>query len=152
MNRAGLVCLALLAWTLLSCGSGPSPKKIDGVWFGNVLFSDGSLAYAFSATLEQGTASAVSVTGFGFTSPATPCFGSAIGQTATFSVTGHSGGYQTGPFQMSISTSLGTQVENVLTLTGTRNSDGSIAGNWNLTGLSGCSGQGTFTMHNPPPV
>ena len=43
-------------------------------------------------------------------------------------------------------------VENVLTLNGTRNSDGRISGTWTLTGLSECSGGGIYTMTAPLPL
>ena len=73
-----------------------------------------------------------------------------MGQTASFTATGKSGGYETGPFAMNISTALMTQIENVITLNGTRNSNGEITGSWTLTGLSRCSGSGTYSMHILP--
>ena len=150
MSRARLISLLLPAFFLLACGSSAPPKKIDGVWFAN-LQSGGNAAYTFSATLTQNSGSTVDVTGFGFTGDA-PCFGSPTGQTATFSVSGHAGGFQVGTFSMNISTSLGTAVENVLTLNGTRSADGTISGTWILTGLAGCSANGNYTMTAPKPL
>ena len=151
MNCARLTSLALLVFFLVSCGSNSPTKKIDGVWTANLQNPDGSVAYTFMATLTQSTGSTVNVSSFGFTSPAS-CFTAPLGQTATFTASGHSGGYETGPFGMSIATALMTMVENVLTLSGTRNSDGTISGTWTLTGLSGCSGGGTYTMTAPVPL
>jgi len=145
MNCARLTSLVLLALFLVSCGSSSPAKKIDGVWTASLQNPDSSVAYTFMATLSQSNGSTVNVSSFGFTSAA-PCFTAPLGQTATFDATGHSGGYQTGPFGMNIGTGLMTPVENILTLNGTRNSDGKISGTWTLTGLSGCSGSGTYTM------
>jgi hypothetical protein len=145
MTCARLISLALLAFFLVSCGSGSPAKKIDGVWNASLQNPDGSVAYTFGATLAQNTGSTVNVSSFSFTSPA-PCFTAPLGQTATFTASGHSGGFEIGPFGMSVSTAFMTMQENVLTLTGTRNSDGKISGTWTLTGLSGCSGGGPYTM------
>ena len=151
MNCARLISLALLAFFLVSCGSNSPAKKIDGVWNASLQNPDGSVAYTFMATFTQSTGSTVIVSNFGFTSPA-PCFTAPLGQSATFTASGHSGGYETGPFGMNIDTGLMTPVENVLTLNGTRNSDGRILGTWTLAGLSGCSGGGTYTMTAPLPL
>ncbi len=150
MNRAGLTSFFLLAFFLLACGSSTPPKKLDGVWSAN-LQSGGNPAYTFSATLTQNSGSTVDVTGFNFTSAA-PCFSSPTGQTATFSVSGKAGGFQVGTFGMNISTIFGTDVENVLTLNGTRRADGTISGTWTLTGLAGCSSNGNYTMAAPKPL
>lgn len=151
MNCARLISLALLAFFLVSCGSSSPAKKIDGVWNASLQNPDGSAAYTFMATLTQSTGSTVNVSSFGFTSPA-PCFAAPLGQSATFTASGHSGGYETGPFGMSIGTGLMTMQENVLTLNGARNSDGKISGTWTLTGFSGCSGGGIYTMTAPTPL
>ena len=145
MNRVGVVFLSLLGSLLVGCGSTRAPKVIDGTWNANLQNPDSTSAYTFSSTLNQGTGSTVTVINFLFTASA-PCFSSPTRQSATFAATGHAGGYQTGPFAMTISTALGSPVENVLTLTGTRSADGSISGTWTLTGASGCSGSGNYTM------
>ena len=151
MNCARLTALVLLAFFLVSCASSSPAKKIDGVWTASLQNPDGSLAYTFMATLTQSTGSTVNVSSFSFTSPA-PCFTAPLGQTATFTASGHSSGYETGPFGMSIGTGLMTIQENVLTLNGTRNRDGRISGTWTLTGLPGCSGGGIYTMTAPLPL
>ncbi|MBZ5688884.1 MAG: hypothetical protein LAP86_28070 [Acidobacteriia bacterium] len=151
MNCARLTFLVLLAFFLVSCGSGSPAKKIDGFWTASLQNPDGSVAYTFMATLTQSTGSTVNVSSFGFSGPA-PCFTAPLGQTATFTASGHSGGYEIGSFGMSIATALMTMQENVLTLNGIRNSDGRISGTWTLTGLSGCSGGGAYTMTAPIPL
>lgn len=150
MNVARLFLILLLAPTLIACGSGPS-KNINGNWDASLVNSNSSAAYTFNTVLAQGTGGTVSVTNFSFSSPA-PCFPDGMGQTATFSATGSSNGYQTGPFQMTITTLFPQATNNVLQLNGTRNSDGSISGQWTVTGLTGCPASGTFTMTPPIPV
>jgi hypothetical protein len=145
MNVSRFLSLPLFASILTACGSNTVPKVIDGIWNANLLNSNSTMAYTFQTTLNQDTGSAVKVIRFDFTSDA-PCFTTPMGQTATFSATGHSREFQTGPFSMNIETAMGTMVENVLTLNGTRNGDGSISGTWTLTGLSGCSGSGNYNM------
>jgi hypothetical protein len=105
MKCARLISLALLAFFLVSCGSSSPAKKIDGVWNASLQNPDGSVVYTFTATLTQSTGSTVNVNSFGFTSPA-PCFAAPLGQSATFTASGRSGGYETGPFGMSIGTGL----------------------------------------------
>lgn len=145
MNRVGITFLILLGSLLVGCGSTRAPKVIDGTWTAKLQNPDSTSAYTFSSTLTQGSGSTVTVSNFVFTASA-PCFSSPTGQTATFSATGHSGGYQTGPFAMNISTALGVAAESVLTLSGTRNADGKISGTWTLAGGGECSGSGNYTM------
>jgi hypothetical protein len=145
MKASRSLSLLLFASILTACGSNTVPKVIDGTWNASLQNPDSSVAYTFQATLNQDTGSSVKVIHFDFTSDA-PCFTAPSGQTATFSATGHSREFQTGPFSMHISTANGTMAENVLTLTGTRNADGNISGTWTLTGASGCSGSGNYTM------
>jgi hypothetical protein len=142
--------LILSTAVLSSCGSSSSNKGIDGPWNASLVNPDQSAAFTYITVLAQGTGSTVNVTSFSF-SGTVPCFASSS-QAATFSVTGHSSGFQTGPFTMTISTMFPQQQNNVLTLTGTRGSDGTITGTWSLAGLTGCSGNGTFSMSGLPPV
>ena len=145
MNVARLFSLLLWSSFLTACGSSSKSRVIDGAWNASLLNSDSSVAYTFQTTLNQDTGTAVKVIRFDFTSNAR-CFTAPIGQSATFSATGHSRGFQTGPFGMTITSAQGTMVEDVLTLRGTRNADGNISGTWTLTGLGGCSGNGNYTM------
>src|SRR5262249_54375615 len=115
----------------------------------NLEHFDSSSAFEFFTTLTQNSGSTVDVSGFLFMD-STPCFPDKTGQAAMFSATRHVAGYETGPFTMHISATLGTATENVLVLDGTRGSDGKISGTWTLTGVPGCSGGGTYTMQALP--
>jgi hypothetical protein len=145
MIHIRLLSLLGFALLLVACSSSPAPRTIDGAWKASVVNSDQSVAYSFTVSLNEGTGSTVTIVGFNFI-PEAPCFPNPLGQTATFSATGRSGGFETGPFTLNVSTAFGTGTENVLALTGTRNGDGTITGTWTLSGLSGCSGSGTYSM------
>ena len=139
-----LTCVSLA--TLASCGS--SSRNIDGPWSGNAAKSDGSLAFTFSTSLAQGSGNNVTVSNFSVGN-SLPCFASGASEIATFSSTGSANGVQTGSFTMTVSTMFPSALNNVLTLQGSRNSDGSISGTWNLTGQTGCGGNGNFKMSLP---
>lgn len=151
MKMVSVILLLSFAPLLVACGSSHPAKKIDGVWNGNLQNFDSSSAYKFSTTLTQNSGSTVDVSGFLFMDSA-PCFPARTTETATFSATRHSGGFEIGPFAMHISTTLGTGSQNVLTLDGVRAPDGKISGTWSLTGSPGCSGTGTYTMQALTPL
>ncbi|HTS35675.1 MAG TPA: hypothetical protein VMH04_08395 [Candidatus Solibacter sp.] len=151
MPLAKVTSLTLIVLLFAGCGFVPAQKNINGEWFAQLNNPDQSQAFWFSTQLSQAKGESVGVSGFTF-APTPPCFSSQTSQTATFSVSGHSGGFQTGAFAMTISTTFGTETENDLTLNGTRTSDGTISGSWTLSGLSGCFGNGSFSMTPPPLV
>ena len=149
MKLARLAFLFLLASILMSCGSSPKPQAIDGAWRANLQDANSSTAYTFTVVFSQSAAASLDILDFHFV-PSALCFPSSTGQSATFSATGHSKGFETGPFTMNVSTAFGTMTENVLALNGTRNSDGTISGTWTLTGQTGCSGGGNYSMQLLP--
>ncbi len=146
MNRAGIAALVgislLMAALMAACGS--SPQNINGNWNAVLFNPDQSTAFGFVTNLNQASGSTVNVSSFGFDNfgTLTQCFANSTGQSATFMATG--------AFTMTITTLFPTG-QNVLTLTGT-GANGGIGGTWSLTGLTGCSGSGTFTMNGHPPV
>lgn len=149
MNKFGVISLTLLA--LIFSGCAQNAKTINGTWQARLLNPDGSLGYVFTAGLTQSSGSTVNVSSFSFNSSA-PCFSGPLGPDATFSATGSSNGYQTGPFQMTIdNNNIPIATNASLTLNGNRTSDGSISGSWAVTG-SGCPGSGSFTMSVQIPV
>lgn len=89
----------------------------------------------------QGMGSTITVSNFNFLSAA-PCF-STTAETAMLSASS---------FQMTITTLFPGAQNNVLTLNGTRESNGNFSGTWTATGQTGCSGNGTFTMQPQIPV
>lgn len=129
-----------------SNGSGSSSGSVNGNWNASLTNLDGTPAYAFTTSFTQNSSSAVTVTNFTLTSTG-PCFSSqSTTQTGSFALSGNFNGNVAGTFGMNITTMFpGAVTQNVLTLQGTV-SGNTISGTWNLTGVSGCSGNGTFTI------
>ena len=151
MNKSiATTFLIFVALLMVGCGSssGGNSGNVNGNWNASLTnASDGSPAYTFSTTFTQSSNGAVSVTNFKFNS-AGPCFESqSTSQTGSFTLSGNSGGNVTGTFGMVITTMFpAAATQNVLNLQGTVNGN-TITGTWNLTGTSGCSGNGNFTIN-----
>jgi hypothetical protein len=141
MKFARIAALVEISLLMAACGS--SSRSINGPWTAILLNPDQSQALGFGTNLSQsGSTINISNFAFGTFGNLSPCFASSTGQSATFAATG--------AITMTVTT-LFPQSQNVLTLTGT-DKNGAITGTWNLTGLTGCSGSGAFTMNGPPPV
>ena len=149
MRKASVTLLLCMLLIFVSCGT-TTPSALNGLWSANLKTSAGTDTFDFSATLAQGSGTSVTVSNFDLSIPSgslNTCLSGQTSETATFSSMGN----ETGQFAMSISGALG----GVLTIKGnlTNNSNGqSIAGQWTLTGASGCNASGTFLMSPHPPV
>jgi hypothetical protein len=145
-----IVILLALALSMSGCGSGngtPGSGNINGTWTFALTNTDGSPAYTFSTTFTQGSGGTLNITNFTFTSTG-PCFASyQTSETGTFGLMGNFNGNVTGTFDMTISTMFPGATNNVLTLQGVVNGN-TISGNWTLTGGTGCSGKGMFTIQS----
>jgi hypothetical protein len=153
-KKIGITTLLALGLTMAGCGSsgsGLGSGNINGTWFATLTNTDGSPAYTFSTTFTQASGSTLNVTNFTFTLPG-PCFASysanQYSETGSFTLSGNFNGNVTGTFGMTITTTFPGATNNVLTLTGTVTGN-TITGNWSATGLTGCSGNGTFTIQPP---
>jgi hypothetical protein len=153
MKSIGIVGLVFATAMLGACGGGSSPKNINNIYIGQLNDLSQTPDFSVTARLAQASGSGVNITDFSIGSLGNfpPCFSSTTSQTATFIANGSSNGYMTGTFEMTVSTVFPT-ANNVLTLTGNRNGDGTIVGTWVVTGQTGCSGNGAFTLSPPPPV
>jgi hypothetical protein len=144
MLRIGIVALLALGFMLSGCGSN-SPQTLNGNWAAAL---SGTQSFSFSATLEQGSGTDVTVTNLALTSPM-PCFNSSFApESAAYTSSGVVNGNITGPFNLTITTLFPAQNQNMLVLQGNVNGQ-TITGTWNLTGgvSTGCStGSGNFTM------
>jgi hypothetical protein len=150
MKRIRVTASAAISLVLAACGS--SPQNINGGWNALLINPDGTTAFVRRADLAQGGGTTVNVSNFGFAG-APARFANQTGENATFASTGSSNGVQTGNFMMTISSLFpGAQNNNVVTLQGTRKSDGSISGTWTLTGLSGCNLPGGALFDEWPPT
>jgi hypothetical protein len=142
-----IVFFLAMELAMAGCGNGygdPGSGNINGTWSATLTNS----AYSFSTSFTQGSGDTLSVTNFSFTSPG-PCFASdQTSETGTFGFMGNLNGNVTGTFSLTVTTMFPGATNNVLTLDGTVNGN-TISGTWILTGGTGCSGNGTFTIHPP---
>ena len=144
------VVVLILGLLMVGCSSSSSGSgNINGNWSASLVGSpNGPPTYAFTTTITGANGGGLSISNFTFTTTG-PCFqGDATTETGSFSLTGNFNGSVTGTFGMTISTAFpGGATQNVLSLTNGMVNGNTISGDWTLTGVSGCSGQGTFTVN-----
>jgi hypothetical protein len=149
-KQIGTIALLALALTASGCGSSkPVTSNINGSWNASLNNTDGSSAFTFTTTFTQSSGTALTFTSFSFTTTS-PCFSDQTAETGSFGFGGDFNGNVTGIFEMTITTIFPT-TNNVLTLNGTVNGN-QISGTWTLTGVTGCSGNGTFILNPVPAV
>jgi hypothetical protein len=135
---AGLVAVVL---TLVGCGwHDHGHGNINGTW--TAILSDSDFSFGTSVVVNgDGT---LSVDQFSF-STSGPCFVSGETESGSFAFTGDFNGKVTGTFTFNVVSGLPSG--NTLKLMGTVNGN-AITGTWTLTGGTGCTGSGNFTMAN----
>lgn len=138
MKKLAMALLVTAVVTLAGCGSNSSHGDITGHW--TAVLTDTNFNFATSVVVNNdGT---LSVSNFSF-STNSPCFVSGETESGSFTFTGDFNGKVTGSFTFKVVS--GTPSGNTLSLTGTVSGD-TITGTWSLTGGSGCTGSGNFTM------
>jgi hypothetical protein len=144
MKQFAITALVLLGLALVGCGSNSNSTSINGNWNATLL-SNGSntTTFAFGTSLTVNGDGSLTVSNFKFTT-SSPCFQSGTTETGGFSISGNFSGQTNGAFTMAVQS--GTPAGNTLTLNGTDHGN-TISGKWTLTGSSGCTGSGTFTMN-----
>jgi hypothetical protein len=142
-----LVCLVFVCTAaLVGCGSGSnhSSGNINGNWTATLTDSNSNPVFVFTTSLTANNGSStLNVTNFTFTTNDASCSISGGTETGSFTVSGDFNGNVTGQFQLQVTA--GSPANADLTLTGTVNGN-TISGTWSLTGGTGCSGSGNFTM------
>lgn len=144
MKQTGIAILLSLVLTLAACGGGSNSGNINGTWTATLTNPNGNTAFAFTTNFTQSSGSSLNIVSFQFTT-AGSCFTTPTTETGSFVLAGDFNGNVTGKFGFTISTEFPSN-NNVLTLTGDVNGN-TISGVWTLTGNTGCSGNGTFTMN-----
>ena len=140
MKKLAVAWLVAVVLTLVGCGSNGSKQgNINGTW--TAVLTDTNFSFGTSFVVNS-DGTTLSVSNFSF-STNSPCFVSGETESGSFAFTGDFNGNVTGHFDYKVVS--GSPSGNTLTLTGTV-SGGTIGGNWSLTGGSGCTGSGTFTM------
>jgi hypothetical protein len=139
MKTLAVAIFLVAALTLAGCGSS-NPTNINGNWTATLT---GSQTFNFTTSIIENSDGTVSVSKFSFSSNSS-CFVSGETETGTFALSGNFNGKVTGKFGMIVTS--GTPSGNTLALTGDANGN-TITGTWTLTGSSGCTGSGNFTMN-----
>ncbi len=151
MKQTWLAFVIAVGMTLVlgACGGSNSSSNsgnVNGNWTATLTNPDGSPAFSFTTSLSQvASGSSVTVTNLNFSS-SSPCFVSGTTATGSFSLSGNFNGNVTGSYGMTLTS--GTPVGNQLVLQGAVTNN-TITGTWTLTGGTGCTGSGNFTMTKP---
>ena len=138
MKKLAMALLVTAVMTLVGCGSNSSHGNINGHW--TAVLTD--TAFNFGTSIVVNNDGTLSVSNFSF-STNSPCFVSGETESGSFAFTGDFNGKVTGSFTFKVVS--GSPSGNTLSLTGTVSGD-TITGTWSLTGGSGCTGSGNFTM------
>lgn len=143
MQKFAVALLLVVGLSLVGCGSNSNPANINGTW-NATLMSNGQSnpVFAFGTSLVVNGDNSLSISNFSFTTSSS-CFVSGETESGSFMLNGNFNGQVNGTFGMTVKS--GSPSGNTLALTGTA-AGNTITGNWTLTGTSGCTGTGTFTM------
>lgn len=143
MKHFFVAILLVIGLGLAGCGTNSNnPANINGKWNATLLSSNNTTSFAFGTSLNVNADGSAAVTNFNFTTNS-PCFASGETESGSFTLSGNFSGQVNGSFGMTVKS--GSPTGNTLTLNGTAQGN-TIAGTWSLTGSSGCTGSGTFTM------
>jgi hypothetical protein len=139
-----LAALLIASVTLIGCGSNSNnPSNINGTWNATLMSNgNGTPVFTFGTSIKVNGDNSLSVSNFSFTTDS-PCFVSGETESGSFTLSGNFNGQVKGSFGLSVLS--GSPSGNTLTLSGSANGN-TISGTWTLTGSSGCTGSGNFTM------
>ena len=145
MKQFAVFVLLAAGLMLAGCGSsgGANPANINGNWNATLMGNSNTTSFAFGTSLAVNADGSVSVSNFSFTTNS-PCFGTGETESGSFTLGGNFNGQVNGSFGMTVQS--GSPSGNTLKLNGTVANGNTITGTWTLTGSSGCSGSGSFTM------
>jgi hypothetical protein len=153
MKKLAVVVLLAFELALTGCGSSPTStvKAADGTWQSALIGTDAGLGvFNFLTKFSVGANGALSVSYFSFLTTGR-CF-PLTGETAggTFTVTSATTTSTSANFQFTVQSGA-SSLAMTGTAAGTTDSSSNttwstITGTWTLTGGSGCTGSGTFTM------
>lgn len=141
MKWFSLAALFVLAVALIGCGSNSSPSNVNGTWNATLVGGNQNTVFQFGTNLHANGDGSLTISNFSFTTNS-PCFSSET-ERGSFSLSGNFSGNVAGKFGMTVQSL--SPSGNTLTLSGSVNGN-TITGPWHLTGSSGCTGSGTFTM------
>ncbi len=147
MKHFALAALLAIGLVLVGCGAnnssnGSNPATFNGTWTATLLDINKTTVFSFGTSLAVNGDGSLTISNFQFNSNS-PCLVSSETESGSFALMGNLNGQVNGRFQFTVQS--GTPSGNVLTLSGTANGN-TVSGTWTLTGGSGCTGSGNFTM------
>lgn len=143
MKQFAVVLLLAVGLTLAGCGSDSSKHgSINGTWTATLTDTNDATVFSFGTTIVTKNDGTLTISTFSFNSNS-PCFVSGETESGSFALSGDFNGNVSGAFGFAVQS--GSPAGNTLTLSGTANGN-TITGTWTLTGSSGCTGSGNFTM------
>ena len=144
MKQFAIVIVFVMGLALIGCGSNSNSNasNINGNWNASLVSGGNSPVFAFGTSMTVNSDGSLNITNFQFTTNS-PCFASGQTETGAFTLAGDFNGNVTGKYGMTVQS--GTPTGKTLVLSGNVNGN-TITGSWTLTGSSGCTGSGTFTM------
>lgn len=146
MKNLAVAILLVVTLALAGCGSDSRDHgNINGFWTATLTDANGSQVFGFATSVIVNSDGTLSISNFSF-STNSPCFVSGETVSGTFAFTGDFNGKVTGHFALKVLS--GSPSGNTLQLSGTVNGN-IITGTWTLSGGTGCTGSGNFTMTKP---
>jgi len=144
MKHFAIAALLIASLTLIGCASNNSnPANVNGNWNATLMSNgNGTPVFTFGTSLRVNGDGSLTISNFSFTTNS-PCFVSGETESGSFTLSGNFNGQMNGKFGFNVLS--GSPAGNTLTLSGTA-SGNTISGTWTLTGGTGCTGSGTFTM------
>jgi hypothetical protein len=143
MKQFAVAVVVVMGLVLIGCGSNnnSSSNTVNGTWNASLMSGGNTPVFAFGTSMTENNDGSLNITNFSFTT-SSPCF-AAETESGSFTLGGNFNGSVSGKFGMTVQSS--TPTGNTLTLSGAV-SGNTITGTWTLTGSSGCTGSGSFTM------
>jgi hypothetical protein len=144
MKYFALAALLAIGLALAGCGANNSsnPANINGTWNATLLDTNNTTVFSFGTSLVVNGDGSLTISNFQFNSNSS-CFVSGETESGSFTLMGNTNGQVNGRFGLAVQS--GSPGGNSLTLSGTANGN-TVSGTWTLTGGSGCTGSGSFTM------
>jgi hypothetical protein len=147
MKQLATVVLLIVGLALVGCGANNSsnPTNVNGTWNATLLDTKSTTVFTFGTSLVVNGDGSLAISNFSFTTDS-PCFVSNETESGSFTLSGNFNGNVTGKFGFNVQS--GSPSGNTLVLSGSANGN-TISGTWTLTGSTGCTGSGSFTMVRP---
>ena len=147
MKQLATVALLIMGLTLVGCGANNSsnPANVNGAWNATLLDTNNTTVFTFGTSLMVNGDGSLTISNFSF-STNSPCFVTDEKESGSFTLSGNFNGNVTGKFGFNVQS--GSPSGNTLVLSGSANGS-TISGTWTLTGGTGCTGSGSFSMIRP---